>query len=249
MSMIKKISARLLEKKATLSTAESCTGGLVGHLLTSASASRDWYMGGVISDSNEVKQRVLGVQEETLISVGAVSAPVTEQMALGAQRLFESDYAISITSIAAPAAPNEGSPENPVGLTYIGLATPQEVIVRRFMWQGEQAYENKHRSAKATLLMLLEYLDHNRDSSTEENPMQDSAAVDVTFSSDGSIRPLRFVWKGRSMKITDWGRQWEKNGTRHFLVMTLANQIWELRFTPAELHWSIHPRSEGRRVV
>ena len=85
--------------------------------------------------------------------------------------------------------------------------------------------------------------------------MSQSAAVEAKMLLDGSIRPLGFVWKGRSMKITSWGRQWEKNeaspsgGSRHFLVMTAGDRVWELRFTPANLHWSIHPRHHARRVV
>lgn len=75
------------------------------------------------------------------------------------------------------------------------------------------------------------------------------SSVEARFEADGTIRPLAFVWKGRSMRITDWGRQWEKEGSRHFLVMTLGLRIWELRFMPLSLEWSIHPRSQAPRMI
>ncbi len=75
------------------------------------------------------------------------------------------------------------------------------------------------------------------------------SSVDARFEADGMIRPLAFVCKGRSMRITDWGRRWEKEGTRHFLVMTMGDRIWELRFMPATLKWTVHSRSEARRVL
>jgi hypothetical protein len=79
--------------------------------------------------------------------------------------------------------------------------------------------------------------------------MQNYNSVDARFETDGTIRPLAFVWKEQSMRITDWGRQWKKEGTYHFLVMTVGDRIWELRFMPFSLEWSIHPRSQARRMI
>lgn len=79
--------------------------------------------------------------------------------------------------------------------------------------------------------------------------MQNYNSVEARFEADGTICPLAFVWKGRTMRITDWGRQWEKGGYRHFLVMTMGDRIWELRFMPATLKWTVHSRSQARRVV
>ena len=89
----------LTKKKATLSTAESCTGGLIGHLLTNFPGSSNWYQGGVVSYSNDVKTQMLGVKAETLERVGAVSEQVAEQMATGARTAFGTTYAVSVTGI------------------------------------------------------------------------------------------------------------------------------------------------------
>lgn len=77
----------------------------------------------------------------------------------------------------------------------------------------------------------------------------DRAEVEATLSFDGSIRPLAFMWQGRSMKVISSGRQWEKEGRRHFLVMTAGDRVWELRFVPATMAWSIHAKSDTRRVA
>ena len=75
------------------------------------------------------------------------------------------------------------------------------------------------------------------------------AEVEAKLSFDGSIRPLAFMWRGRSMKVMSWGRQWEKQGRRHFLVMTARDRVWELRFMPATMTWSVHEKSNTRRVA
>jgi len=79
--------------------------------------------------------------------------------------------------------------------------------------------------------------------------MVKKAEVEAKLSFDGSIRPLAFMWQGRSMRVMSWGRQWEKEGRRHFLVMTAGDRVWELRFVPATMTWSIHSKSEARRVA
>ncbi len=77
----------------------------------------------------------------------------------------------------------------------------------------------------------------------------EKAEVEAKLSFDGSIRPLAFMWQGRSMKVMSWGRKWEKEGRRHFLVMTAGDCVWELRFVPATMTWSIHAKSFARKVV
>ena len=144
----------LLQKNQTLATAESCTGGLIGHRLTEVAGSSAYFMGGVISYSNEAKMHFLNVQEATLIAVGAVSEEVAREMAAGAKNAFQTDFALSVTGIAGPGG---GTPDKPVGLTYIGLATPEGVTVQRHVWQGERS-EVKSQSANAAMQMLLDYL-------------------------------------------------------------------------------------------
>ena len=79
--------------------------------------------------------------------------------------------------------------------------------------------------------------------------MVKKAEVEAKMALDGSIRPLAFMWRGRLMKVMSCGRQWEKEGRRHFLVMTAGDQVWELRFVPATMNWSIHPKSQAVRAV
>jgi PncC family amidohydrolase len=144
----------LRARGATVVTAESCTGGLIGSLLTDVSGSSDYYLGGVISYSNEVKQGVLGVREETLTTLGAVSHETALQMAQGARRLLDADYALAVTGIAGPTG---GTPEKPVGLVYIALVGPDVERCERHVWDGDRL-DNKVRSAQRALQMLVEHL-------------------------------------------------------------------------------------------
>lgn len=145
----------LREQRKTIGTAESCTGGLVAHLLTNISGSSAYVLGGVIAYANEIKQGVLGVQEKTLITHGAVSEQVAGEMALGAIRLLRVDIAVSITGIAGPSG---GTPEKPVGLTYIGLADKGGIYqVQRHIWSSDRE-GNKLASASAALSLVIEYL-------------------------------------------------------------------------------------------
>jgi nicotinamide-nucleotide amidase len=108
----------LAAKKLTLSTAESCTGGLVAKRVTDVPGASAVFLGGVVSYANEVKQNVLGVPAETLAAHGAVSPETAEAMARGVCRLTGSDVGVSLTGIAGPGG---GTAEKPVGLVYIGL--------------------------------------------------------------------------------------------------------------------------------
>lgn len=150
------IGEMLKAKKLTLATAESCTGGLIGDRITNISGSSGYYLGGIISYSNQAKMQFLKVQEQTLIDFGAVSEQTAREMALGAKTIFQATLAISVTGIAGPGG---STSEKPVGLTYIGLAAPENIIVKRFVWKGNRV-ENKEASAEAALNMILEYLQH-----------------------------------------------------------------------------------------
>jgi nicotinamide-nucleotide amidase len=115
----------LLAQHQTVGVAESCTGGGLGQLLTTAAGSSAYFLGGVVSYSNEVKQNLLGVEADTLEEKGAVSAEVAEAMALGIRQRLATDWGISITGIAGP---DGGSDTKPVGLVYIGLADPNDQV-------------------------------------------------------------------------------------------------------------------------
>ncbi|NES82665.1 MAG: competence/damage-inducible protein A [Moorea sp. SIO2B7] len=115
----------LREAGETLSVAESCTGGGLGEMLTSISGSSDYFMGGVIAYDNQVKMSLLAVSQENLTQFGAVSEPVAKEMALGVKTQLGTSWGLSITGIAGPGG---GDANKPVGLVYIGLATPEDKV-------------------------------------------------------------------------------------------------------------------------
>jgi nicotinamide-nucleotide amidase len=145
----------LLRHRATLATAESCTGGLIGHLLTNVSGSSYYYLGGVMAYANAVKRNVLGVRAETLETEGAVSEPTALQMAHGVCRLLDADYGLAVTGIAGPTG---ATPGKPIGLAYIALVGPGVERCERHVWDGDRV-ENKALSARRALQMLIEYLE------------------------------------------------------------------------------------------
>lgn len=142
---------RCLSGNLKLATAESCTGGLISHLITEIAGSSAYYVGGVVAYSDELKRRILAVSEELLSSHGAVSAEVAAAMALGAQRILEVDVAVAVTGVAGPGG---GTAEKPVGLTYVAVSDPAGIEVRRHLWQGTRT-ENKYASAAAAMELLL----------------------------------------------------------------------------------------------
>jgi PncC family amidohydrolase len=137
-----------------LAVAESCTGGLVGHLLTNVPGSSDYFVGGVISYANEAKARLLNVSEETLQKYGAVSRETVLEMARGVRTLFSVEIGMSVSGIAGPGG---GTPQKPVGLTWIGLSTAQAEKAWQFNWAGDRL-ENKASSAQALLAQLVQFL-------------------------------------------------------------------------------------------
>ncbi len=143
---------------ATVVTAESCTGGLIGSLLTDVSGSSDYYLGGIVAYSNEVKYALLGVREETLNGPGAVSRETALEMAHGARRLLNADFALAVTGIAGPTG---GTPGKPVGLVYIAMVGPGIEQCERHIWDGGRQ-ENKMRSAQRALRLLIEHLEGDR---------------------------------------------------------------------------------------
>ena len=120
----------------TCATAESCTGGGIGAAITSVAGSSEVFLGGIISYAKEVKRDVLGVSQDTLDTVGAVSSETAAQMAEGVRRLTKADVAIAVTGIAGPGG---GSAEKPVGLVWFGLATDSGVRTEKAIFPGDRA--------------------------------------------------------------------------------------------------------------
>jgi len=142
---------KLLQSKgATLSTAESCTGGNIAHLITGIAGSSDYFKGSVVAYSNEVKEQFLGVPHQVLAVHGAVSEQTVIAMAEGIRTRFSTNYAIAVSGIAGPSG---GSAEKPVGTTWIAVATPTETVARKFLF-GEHRGRNIRRASVAALNML-----------------------------------------------------------------------------------------------
>ena len=118
----------LTERKATLALAESCTGGGIANRVTNVPGASVVLLAGLVTYSNAAKQKFLGVHAETLARHGAVSEPVAREMAEGALRQTQADYALSVTGIAGPSG---GTPEKPVGTVFIGLSGPSGTLVER----------------------------------------------------------------------------------------------------------------------
>ncbi|MEI8046835.1 MAG: competence/damage-inducible protein A [Bacteroidota bacterium] len=140
----------LREKKMTLSTAESCTGGNIAQLITSIAGSSDYFKGSVVAYSNEIKEQFLGVPHQVLLDFGAVSEQTVMAMAEGIRMRFSTDYAIAVSGIAGPAG---GTDEKPVGTTWIAIATPTGTISRKFLF-GEHRGRNIRKASIAALNML-----------------------------------------------------------------------------------------------
>lgn len=138
----------------TLSVAESCTGGLLGHMLTNVPGSSDYFIGGVVAYSYDAKERVLNVRHNTLYDHGAVSEQTALEMARGVRRLFLTDVALSVTGIAGPGG---GMPGKPVGLVYVALSARDREGCYQFVWASDRE-GNKARSAQAALELLIAYL-------------------------------------------------------------------------------------------
>ena len=145
------VQARCLTAGIGLAVAESCTGGLVQHLLTEVPGSSAYLLGGVVSYADRVKAAVLDVNPDALERHGAVSAQVAVAMAEGVRTLLGADVGLAVTGIAGPSG---GSEAKPVGLTYVAVADADGHEVRRFVWGGGRS-DNKRCSAEATLRLLL----------------------------------------------------------------------------------------------
>lgn len=150
--LLARIASACAARGLRVATAESCTGGLIGHLITQVPGASAWYVGGVIAYANEVKAGSLGVPEPLFAAHGAVSEPVARAMAEGARTIFGVDLAVSVTGIAGPGG---ATPAKPVGLTWVAVAGPGGTEARRSIGPGGRD-ENKGAAAIAALSLLVE---------------------------------------------------------------------------------------------
>jgi len=142
---------RLLKSKQnTLSTAESCTGGEIAHLITSVAGSSSYYKGSVIAYENSVKIQLLGVQASTIEKFGAVSEQTVREMAEGARKLFDTTYSVATSGVAGP---DGGSGEKPVGTLWIAVASEKEVVCEKRVFGNDRTI-NITRFSLASLNLL-----------------------------------------------------------------------------------------------
>jgi PncC family amidohydrolase len=144
----------LKSRRLTLAVAESCTGGLVGHKVTSVSGSSEYFRGGVVAYANEVKTDLLEVPSDVVREKGAVSDVVAGMMAAGVRKRCGADIGLGVTGIAGPGG---GTPEKPVGLSYIGVSDGKSTTVRRFQFRGDRT-EVKAAVGRAALETLRDFL-------------------------------------------------------------------------------------------
>ena len=145
----------LAGRNLTIACAESCTGGLLTSRLTDVAGSSDYVMGAVVSYTNQIKERLVGVRHETLLAHGAVSEETAREMAEGIRRALRTDLGVGITGIAGPGG---GSAEKPVGLVFIAVSDGTSTIVRENHFTGTRT-ENKRASTETALSMLVEHLE------------------------------------------------------------------------------------------
>lgn len=153
-SLEERLVTRLAEKGLTVTTAESCTGGLIAGTIVNAAGASDVLKEGYITYSNEAKEHLLGVSHKTLEEFGAVSEQTAREMAEGAAKAANADVALSATGIAGPGG---GTKEKPVGLVYVGCFVCGQTIVEKCCFQGSRI-ENRLYTVEKALNMALEEL-------------------------------------------------------------------------------------------
>ncbi len=153
-SAVKRLGTLLIEHKKTLSTAESCTGGMIAKAITDVPGSSRYFMGGVVSYSDEVKIKALHVDGAMIEKYGAVSSQTARAMAKGVRQFMKTDCAIAVTGIAGPEG---GTRKKPVGLVYIAVVCGGKSAVKRFHFNKKRD-GNRRLSADMAIKMLIELL-------------------------------------------------------------------------------------------
>ena len=145
----------LRDRQLKIAVAESCSGGLISHLITNVPGSSDYFEYGVVAYSNSAKMQILGVSKIIIESFGAVSSECARAMAEGIKRISGCDLGLAVTGIAGPGG---GIPSKPVGLVFMGLATQKSTTVKEFRFSGSRL-DNKEQTARQALGIVMEHLD------------------------------------------------------------------------------------------
>jgi PncC family amidohydrolase len=149
--LVRALAAACDRRGVTVATAESCTGGGVAAAITDLPGVSSFFLGGIVSYANQVKERMLAVPADVLAQHGAVSEPTARAMAAGVRERLGADIGISTTGIAGP---DGATATKPVGLVYIAVATPETTLVRRDVWPGDRM-EVRQAAVRAALELVL----------------------------------------------------------------------------------------------
>jgi PncC family amidohydrolase len=151
LDLARRVGAVCRDRGVRLGTAESCTGGLVAHLITEVPGSSDYFAGAVVSYANEIKIGLVDVPGDVLEAHGAVSAQVARAMAEGVRHRLAVDVAVAVTGVAGP---DGGTAAKPVGLTYVAIADAGGDDVRRYVWDDDRTGNKRHSAAAALDLVI-----------------------------------------------------------------------------------------------
>ncbi len=235
----------LRKRGLKLVAAESCTGGLIGHLVTNVPGSSDYYLGSVTAYAYEAKERLLGVKHDTLATFGAVSRETVLEMARGAREALAGDFPLEQTigiAVSGIAGPGGGMPGKPVGLVWFGLSAPGEERAWKCLWNGNRL-ENKEYSAQQALQYVLDYLQGRIDMAYEK------VEVNARWKHSGGFSPERVYWQDQSYVVESVGRSWEDDDGFHVLCMLPGAQVTELVFRLNPAGWYARlPAGPGRTV-
>jgi nicotinamide-nucleotide amidase len=153
----KALSNLLRSKNKTMTTAESCTGGYMAHLITAIPGASNIFKGSVVSYDNDVKTRILHVSPDTLKAVGAVSEEVVREMAAGALTEMQTDYAVAVSGIMGP---DGGTPEKPVGLVWVAAGNRSTIVTQKFQFRFDRQ-RNIEMTAVQALNLLRKFINEN----------------------------------------------------------------------------------------
>ena len=241
----------LLRKRGLrLATAESCTGGLVGHRLTNVAGSSDYFVGGVIAYANAVKMQALGVHLQTLDEYGAVSRETVLEMASGVRRALAADIGLAVSGIAGPGG---GTLEKPVGLVWIGLSAPQATAARRFLFAGDRP-SIKEQAAQAALELLDETLQGKLMDTVESLDEKATGSqlrgvpveVRARTNAQGQALPVSLALDEITYMVESIGRRWQDAEGEHILVMIKGGKVFELVYAIAGKVWLAREVGKGR---
>jgi len=231
----------LRQRGLRLAVAESCTGGLVGHRLTNAVGSSDYFLGGVIAYANQVKESMLGVEHATLLTYGAVSQEAVLEMARGVRRRLGADIGLAVSGIAGPGG---GTPEKPVGLVWIGLSAADQETARRYQFAGARLAV-KELAAQNALLLLAEYLGLPQKGAVKPVDLLE-VEVHARYSSQGEALPVRLSLDGIGYQVEALGRRWKDAQGEHILVMLVGGKTLELIYDTGSGRWYARQAAKGK---